>query len=455
MMQATEDLIGRGQEDGKRLFKEWFAGLTSAADAGEKGAYVFVMGSLVELLRTFDLPIVFPEINSLQTAVRKISDEYLNLAEDHGFSPDVCGYVKADYALQLKGGEHPMGTVPPPGIAVYTNACNTYIKWAEIWERMYDVPIFTLDVPGSRSAPGVKLSGTDHEADRKYVEYQLRELIELLEKVTGKPFDIDRLRDVLSVTNDMGRSWRRLLEINKGTPAVYDSMMEGTIFLGVVNALRGTSEGAKYFADLVEEMEYKLEQGISPHGEEPEKHRLIFVGVPCYPIFRRFYHLFSDWGGTFVGSTYLWFASGGFNLDFEYDLDRPLESLAEGLMLGVQSAVDSMLFQDRALIDAIDTYGADGVVYHPIKSCRTVSTGLADSRRVVLEERDVLCLYIESDMMDKRVVSEAQLKNRIDAFFEGLDSRKIRLARDAAGAGELSAAAAGAAAGAVDSKVTG
>ncbi|MEJ2336137.1 MAG: 2-hydroxyacyl-CoA dehydratase family protein, partial [Gemmatimonadales bacterium] len=427
----------------------------SAADAGGKGAYVFVMGSLVELLRTFDLPIVFPEINSLQTAVRKISDEYLNLAEDHGFSPDVCGYVKADYALQLKGGEHPMGTVPPPGIAVYTNACNTYIKWAEIWERMYDVPIFTLDVPGSRSAPGVALSGTDHEADRKYVEYQLRELIELLENVTGKPFDIDRLREVLRVTNDMGRSWRRLLEINKGTPAVYDSMMEGTIFLGVVNALRGTAEGAKYFADLVEEMEYKLEQGISPHGEEPEKHRLIFVGVPCYPIFRRFYHLFSDWGGTFVGSTYLWFASGGFNLDFEYDLDRPLESLAEGLMLGVQSAVDSMLFQDRALIDAIDTYRADGVVYHPIKSCRTVSTGLADSRRVVLEERDVLCLYIESDMMDKRVVSEAQLKNRIDAFFEGLDSRKIRLAREEAERSELSAAGSGAGVGGADSKATG
>ena len=32
-------------------------------------------------------------------------------------------------------------------------------------------------------------------------------------------------------------------------------------------------------------------------------------------------------------------------------------------------------------------------------------------------------LFIESDMMDKRVVSEAQLKNRIDAFFEGLATR--------------------------------
>jgi hypothetical protein len=29
-------------------------------------------------------------------------------------------------------------------------------------------------------------------------------------------------------------------------------------------------------------------------------------------------------------------------------------------------------------------------------------------------------------MMDRRVVSEAQLKNRIDAFFEGLAARKQR-----------------------------
>jgi benzoyl-CoA reductase subunit B len=85
-----------------------------------------------------------------------------------------------------------------------------------------------------------------------------------------------------------------------------------------------------------------------------------------------------------------------------------------------------MLFHDRPLLQSIDEFQADGVVYHPVKSCRTVSTGLADSRRVVLDQRDVLCLYIESDMMDKRVVSEAQLKNRIDAFFEGLDSRRLR-----------------------------
>ncbi|HUF50962.1 MAG TPA: 2-hydroxyacyl-CoA dehydratase family protein, partial [Longimicrobiales bacterium] len=130
----------------------------------------------------------------------------------------------------------------------------------------------------------------------------------------------------------------------------------------------------------------------------------------------------------FVSSTYLWFASGGLNQEIEYDLTDPIASLADGLLHGVRSAVDSMLFHDRTLVQAIDEYGADGVVYHPVKSCRTVSTGLADSRRSILAQRDVLALYIESDIMDQRVVSEAQLKNRIDAFFEGLDSRRLRAA---------------------------
>jgi benzoyl-CoA reductase subunit B len=427
MTPPTRDdaLLGRGMRDGKHLFAEWFMNLTRAASNGERAAYVFVMGSMVEVLRTFDFHITFPEINSLQTAVKKVSGEYLAAAEDYGYSPDVCGYVKADVAMQLQDGRHPMGTVPKPSLAVLTNACNTYIKWGEIWERMYDVPLVTIDVPSSRSMPSSgELSSPALESDRRYVEYQVRELITACERITGKRFDIDRFREVLRDTNDMSRSWKRILELNRGTPAVFDALIEGTVYLGVANGLRGTPEGAKYFRDLVEELEHRRALGIGAIRDE--KHRLAFVGVPCYPIFRRFFELFEEWGGVFVSSTYLWFAAGGLNLGFEYDLDRPIESLAEGLLRGVRSATDSMMFHDRTLLAAVDEFGIDGVVYHPVKSCRTVSTGLADSRRMMLENRDVQCLYIESDMMDGRVVSEAQLKNRIDAYFEGLNSRSLR-----------------------------
>jgi benzoyl-CoA reductase subunit B len=421
--QVVESIVGRGAKEGAQLFREWFQALTEAPERGERAAYVFVMGSMAEVLRVFDFHTVFPEINSLQTAVRRVASDYLNTAEDYGYSPDICGYVKADVAMQLKGGEHPMGRIPKPSLAVYTNACNTYIKWAEIWERMYHIPIFTLDVPGTRAHGGQTWPGhPDFENDKAYVAAQLQELIALCEEVSGNKFDIDKLREVLSHANDMSRAWKRVLELNQSRPAVFNAVTDGTVYLGMSNGFRGTAAGSAYFKRVVEEMEYKSAHGLGTLHDE--KYRLIFVGVPCYPIFRRFNEMFAEWGGAFVSSTYLWFASGGTNLGYEYELSNPLDSLAEGVLISVRHAMDSMFFQDQTLIDMVEPFKVDGVVYHPIKSCRTVSTGLADNRRRLLEHCDVGSLFIESDMMDKRVVSEAQLKNRIDAFFEGLATRK-------------------------------
>jgi benzoyl-CoA reductase subunit B len=416
-------MVGRGNREGADLFRQWFSELNRAAIEGRPAAYVFVMGSMSEILRVFNLPVVFPEINSLQMAVRRVAHEYLNQAEDYGYSPDICGYVKADVAVQLRGGEHPMGRIPKPSLAVLTNACNTYIKWGEIWQRMYDIPIFTLDVPGTRAAGTQTWAGDpDFENDRRYVQAQITELIALCERVTGIKFDIDRLREILAYANEMSRGWKQVLEFNKTRPSLFNALTDGTIYLGVTNSFRGAPEGARYFTHLAEEMAYKAAHGIGTLNDE--KYRLTFVGVPCYPIFRRFNELFTEWGGTFVHSTYLWFASGGTNLGFQYDLARPLESLAEGVLISVRDAMDSMFYQDRAIIEMVDEFHLDGVVYHPIKSCRTVSSGLADNRRALMAARDIPSLFIESDMMDRRVVSEAQMKNRIDAFFEGLASRR-------------------------------
>ncbi len=420
---SNETIVGRGNQNGAQLFRDWFNELGQVNQDGRHAAYVFVMGSLNEVLKAFDMPVVFPEINSLQTAVRRVAGEFLTEAEDYGYSPDICGYVKADVAVQLRGGKHPMGNIPKPSIAVLTNACNTYIKWAEIWERLYQIPIVTIDVPGTRGRRVEPLIKDSYfENDRRYVETQLRELIGTCERITAKKFNIDKFRQVLGYANDMSRAWKNILDCNKARPSVFNALTDGTIYLGVANGFRGTAEGSRYFQDLQEEMEYKMREGIGTLTDE--KFRLAFVGVPCYPIFRRFNEFFSDWGGCFVQSTYLLFAAGGANVGFEYDLERPLESLAEGLLVTVRDAMDSMFHQDAALMSMIDPYGLEGIVYHPIKSCRTVSTGLADGRRHLMNKRDIATLFLESDMMDKRVVSEAQMKNRIDAFFEGMISRR-------------------------------
>jgi benzoyl-CoA reductase subunit B len=421
------DMVGRGTREGAALFRDWFQDLTEKAEKGETAAYVFVMGSIAEILRVFDLPMVFPEIHSLQTAVRHVADDYINVAEDYGYSPDICGYVKADFAMQMQNGKHPMGQIPKPGIAVLTNACNTYLKWGEIWERIYDIPMVSIDVPATREAGTRTWPGDEQfEREKRYVKTQLKELIELCEKMTGKKFDIDKLREILGHVNTMSTGWKRVMELNQSRPSLFNALTDGTVYLGMSNVFRGTPEGAEFFTRLVEEMEYMSANGIGTLTDE--KYRLSFIGVPCYPIFRRFNEMFTEWGGAFVMSTYLWFASGGTNLGVQYDLDNPMDSLAEGVLISVRDAMDSMFHPELTVLDKTNDYNIDGVVYHPIKSCRTTSAGMADNRRALMENSNLPSLFIESDMMDSRVVGEAQMKNRIDAFFEGLASRKAKKA---------------------------
>ena len=113
---------------GQRLVNQWLASLGTAKERGQPVAYVFVMGNAIEILRTFGFEIAFPEINSLQSGVRKSAPDFIAKAEDFGFSPDVCSYVKADVGLMLSNMMHPSGLqMPKPDIAIASSLCNVYI----------------------------------------------------------------------------------------------------------------------------------------------------------------------------------------------------------------------------------------------------------------------------------------------------------------------------------------
>ena len=396
--------IGRGVAEGARLFRKWFDELTELARRGETAAYCFVAGSMIEVLRTFDIPVCFPEINALQTAFRNVARPYLDDAEDYGYSPDICGYVKVGVGIQLRQGEHPMGLIPKPKIALLNNCCNTYIKWGEIWERTYECPVVSLDYPLTRAAGELPEPGTEKfEYEKNYIKGQIQEVIEICERITGKKFDIDKFRQILRWSSDINRDLGRCFELNQNHPAVYNALTDGTVYLGVVNAMRGTEAAALYYRDLREELEYRAANGIGaldkgPDGMVPMKQtfRLALVGTPCFPIYKAFNEMFAKWGGIFVHSNYLNFASGGALGGYEYDLEAkdPLDAYAAGQLITHCSGGDAGFDESSNLKRYAPQLGLDGVVFHPVKSCRTVSTGMADMRRVVSENLGLPTLFI-------------------------------------------------------------
>ncbi len=406
--------------EGQRLMRDWYTGLEQAPMRGQYVANVFVMGNAVEILRTFDFKLVFPEINSLQTGVRKASEEYLRLSEDYGMSPDVCSYVKADVGLILKEQQHPAGRIPQAHIAIASNMCSTFIKWAEIWERMLKTPTFVLDLPGQRAANWkVRPGDAQHSADARWVEAQFRDLIQKCETITGKRFDMDRLAEVEDRVNRMVSHWNNVMALNRTCPAPYNAMLDGLTYIGIMNVYRGTQEGVDFMRRLEAELAAKVARGEGRVAEE--RYRLLFSGTPCYVSMRRLVELFESWGGVFAYSDYLTFAAGGMDAgELVYDTSRPLESLAEVTALAAQRGLSNQFFAHERLEQQIRDYDVDGIVFHGIKSCRFVSSGMADTRDYLNKRLKMPSLYIESDLIDPRYWSDAQIKNRVDAFFETL-----------------------------------
>ncbi|MEE8375587.1 MAG: 2-hydroxyacyl-CoA dehydratase family protein [Acidimicrobiia bacterium] len=407
------------------LMDDWWKLLGDADAAAQPVANTFVMGSLAEVLNTFDIPMSFPEIAALQTAVKGKSMDYLLAAEDLGYSPDICGYVKVDIGLHATGRNHPLGKYPKPAMVVASNMCNTYIKWAEIWERQYGCPVFVLDLPGWRGT-GFEYDSSSEtfKNDVKYVEGQIRDLISLAGEVSGKKFDIDKLREILGNVNRMSDLYRSILAMNKNKPAPFNALTEGINYMGVANILRGRREGVEFMETVLTELEERVTHGV---GAVPdERFRLLLVGTACYTNFRDFVGMFERWDGIFVASEYMSYAGGGLDRGLNYDLSRPIESLAEQILITAQPSMSGIFFSHEWQAKVAEEYDIDGICYHGVKSCRTTAAGLPDAREWLLNNADVPGLFIQSDLVDSRLWAPAQMRNRIDAFFESLQSRRIQ-----------------------------
>jgi benzoyl-CoA reductase subunit B len=157
---------------------------------------------------------------------------------------------------------------------------------------------------------------------------------------------------------------------------------------------------------------------------DPERFRIVTEGPPPYPYYRNFRSLFEAWGAVAVQSTYST-VGGTWEFGFRHDPRRPLESIAEQML--VHNLCNRTLTDRYAQIKRyVEEWHADALVIHSIKSCRLFSAGQGDMREYFARELGVPTLMVESDLEDPRYYAEAQMKNRIDAFFESLHYKRIR-----------------------------
>ncbi len=406
----------------KAMLAEHFERLARAEETGEKSAYTFVPGNLTELIRSFDLLPVLPEINALQSGMRGKSREYIAVAERLGHSEDVCTYVKSDIGMMKSGNVGPTGErLPAPSVLLLSyTGCFTFLKWFELLKEEYHCPIVMLHVP-------YQGDGKITDSMRSYVVEQLRrKVIPLLEEVSGRAYDEDRLKEALSLSAKAEDDLVWVLESAKNRPSPIDAYFGGVYYIGpIFSAFRGTEAAVAYYQSLRSEVEQRIAEGrgpLTPDGElENERYRVVVEGPPNWTSFREFWKMFADEGAVVVASTYTK-VGGVYDTGFRHDPTRPLESLADYCM-GCYTNL-SLPQRVSMLARYVQDYRADGFLINSVKSCNSFSAGQLHILREVENRVGRPGGFIESDLVDPRYFSASNIKNRLESYFQMIEQKR-------------------------------
>ncbi len=424
------------KEDAMLLQKEMinrnYHELAVAHDRGKRICATFVPGNLNELVMCFDFARSLPETNALQSGLRKKSGKFIMDAERDGHSEDVCTYVKTDLGMMLNGDVGPTGEpLPKPDILLLSyTGCFTFMKWFELVRQKYGCEATMLHVP-------YQGDGRVSKNMRDYVVKQLKEtVIPALERVSGVKFDIDRLREYIKESVKAEEHLVHVLQSAKHRPSPIDGYFGAVYYIGpIFTAFRGTPEASQYYGVLRDEIDQRVREGkgpITPEGElTEEKYRLVVEGPPNWTSFRDFWKMFYDEGAVVVASTYSK-VGGTYDFGFRHDPDRPLESLAE-YCLGCYTNLN---FPQRIdmICKYIEDYQADGLLINSIKSCNSFSAGQLLILREVEKRTGKPAAFIESDLVDPRYFSAANIKNRLESYFQMIKAKRVAAQAATAGA---------------------
>ena len=353
-----------------------------------------------EIIYALDAIPLYIESFSAMAAAVDICPTMLDASERHGFSRDSCTFLRGVMGASLKD------ILPRPDALVSTSYyCDGDPKIFDIFAEEYKKPHFYLQVPFM----------VDEEWSRDILAEQLEEITMELARVTGKPFDKDRLSEIINNTNEASRYFRQAMELRRHVPSPMLGC-EAIDYIGAISQLWGSKELVRMSKLLCEELEERIDKGVAAVGDE--RFRLLWCHLRPYYNDEVFNYLELDQRAVV--------AFESVNLITWQDMDpqKPFESLAEKLL--ANPAIGPCERMTGWVARMVRDYSIDGIIWMAPWGCRhfnSLSQLVKDGLR---KEMDVPFFILDLECIDKRNYSKEQVRTRLDAFLEILAEKDIR-----------------------------
>jgi benzoyl-CoA reductase/2-hydroxyglutaryl-CoA dehydratase subunit BcrC/BadD/HgdB len=369
------------------------------------------MNGGIEIFYAMGLQPVFPENWSPVCAAFGLSPKNFEVAENMGFSRDLCGYLRniIGYVHGMMGEPgNPLGGLPEPDIILPPlGGCAPVMKiFQALLRRFPKALVFSADVP----------QVAVESISRYHIDYavnQIKKLIGFLEGATGRRLDYARLEEAVCLSDRACELWDEITAFRRIRPTPISASEIGIMFVMVTR--QGTPIAVDFLTRVRDELKERAEKGIGVI--ENEKIRLFWDNIPLWYNMGLF-NYFEKMGGVVVAETY----SAAWSL--RLDVKDPIEALAlKTLMSYPMVSCVSIKKRKEMVLKACREYSIDGIILHRNKSCVPITLGQMDIKRA-LEKEGIPSVIIDADHMDDRNFSLAQFQTRADAFMEMLLTKK-------------------------------
>jgi benzoyl-CoA reductase/2-hydroxyglutaryl-CoA dehydratase subunit BcrC/BadD/HgdB len=396
----------------RKLLADHFYELDRAAKEGHpKIAWCTSVGP-AELLRAMGFVVYFPENHGAMLGASRVATETIPAANAIGYSPEICSYLTSDLGAFLQGrtpltdAYEGITSIPKPDVLIYnTNQCRDVQDWFAWYGRHWSRPILGIECyRGVGEITDVHVAG---------IAGQMEALVRPLEEISGRKFDIDRLRETVRLSHQCSDLWKEVLETAAARPAPL-TFFDSTIHMAPAVVLRGLPVAIDYYRELLAELKTRIAQGTA--AVEGERLRLYWDGMPIWGRLRDLAMLFLELRACVVASTYA-------NSWIFTDLDPrdPFRSMAKAYT--ELFIVRSDEYKEKYFELMIERFSVDGIVFHDSKTCPN-NTNCRHGMPQRLQARlGIPSITISGDLNDLRCYSDEQARTQIEAFVEQFGGR--------------------------------
>jgi benzoyl-CoA reductase/2-hydroxyglutaryl-CoA dehydratase subunit BcrC/BadD/HgdB len=394
-----------------RFMAEYYYQLDEATRSGSRKIAWCTSVGPAEILKSMGFLTYFPETHAALIGTRKLAADFIPSANAIGYSPDICSYLTADIGSYLKGVTPLAKTFPGieriPGAHVFvynTNQCRDVQDWFSWYSKEFGAPL--LGVETHRNIGEVTAAHVTSIAS------QMENLIEPLEKIAGRRFDLDELKNVVALSRECSILWEKCLATASAVPSPL-TFFDATTLMGPAVVGRGLQSVIDLYGLLLEELSERIERGEGA-TQGRERYRLYWDGMPVWGRLSMHSKLFGELGAAVIASTYC--SSWIFN---SLDPAAPFESMARAY--SELFIVRSEAYKEKYIREKLEFFKCDGIVYHDAKTCPNNSNCRYGLVQRLQSGTGVPALIIHGDLNDMRLISDEQTKTNVEAFIEQLE----------------------------------